>query len=108
MLLLAGFGVVGWLLYALGSAVTYLDLILFGLAVVRARILPPWCRAVPLLMGCLGPLIDLARQPGSPLLQRGAFVGYLLLESYGLVFGLGWILLGYSLWSAGAPSLHRE
>ena len=49
-------------------------------------------------MGGLPPLIDVVRQPGSPLLEQSDVVGYLLLESYGVVFGVGWLLLGYTLW----------
>ena len=98
MLLAAGLGISGWMLYMLGAAVTSVGLILFGLAALRGGVLPWWRRGLPLLMGGLPPLIDVVRQPGSPLLEQSDLVGYLLLERYGVVFGVGWLLLGYTLW----------
>jgi drug/metabolite transporter (DMT)-like permease len=101
MLLATGLAIGAWILYALGAVVTYGGLILFGLGVVRARVLPRWSGGLLLLMGCLPPVIDRLRQPGSPFLEQSDLIGYLLLESYGAVFGIGWLLLGYTLWTAG-------
>ena len=83
----------GGYLALLGSFVLGLGLVLFGIATIRAKVLPGWLRAVPLLLGVVSPTQYFFIGLGS--LIFGELPGLVL---WGL-FGLGWVLLGYALWS---------
>lgn len=90
----------GGYLALLGSFVLGLGLMLFGIATIRAKVLPGWLRAAPLLLGILSPM-------------QYIFIGIASLifgDGPGLVlwvlFGLGWASLGHALWSdAPEPGL---
>jgi hypothetical protein len=89
-----------------------LGLLLMGVATLRARVLSmPW-RLLPLAMFVvkvpLPPLVGLAL--GSEL-ERELIVGsethsellaFLVWDTPDLLFGLGWVLLGYALWSGAS------
>ncbi len=91
-----------------------IGMVLFGVATLRAKVLPRWSRSIPLVLGVL--LV-----PGFFL----TFPGFILdfppfnwVYAFGLsgyftciAQGLGWVLLGYALWSqrstAAKPSRVR-
>ena len=84
-----------------------IGMVLFGVATLRAKVLPRWSRSIPLVLGVL--LI-----PGFFL----TFPGFILdfppfnwVIAFGLsgyftfiAQGLGWVLLGYVLWSQKAKA----
>jgi hypothetical protein len=78
---------IGWILFLLGFLILSIGLVLFGVAAVRANELPRW-RALPLMVGVAGLTAFLF----GPFLVAAAD---LLLT----LIGVGWILLGYILWS---------
>ena len=80
---------IGWILFLLGFLILSIGLVLFGAAAVRASELPKW-RALPLMVGAAGLTAFLF----GPFLVT---VADLLLT----LIGLGWMLLGYVLWSGG-------
>lgn len=78
---------IGWILFLLGFLILSIGLVIFGVATVRADELPRW-RALPLMVGATGLTAFLF----GPFLVAAAD---LLLT----LIGVGWILLGYMLWS---------
>ena len=88
-----------------------IGMVLFGIATLRAKVLPRWSRSIPLVLGVL--LI-----PGFFL----TFPGFILdfppfdwVYAFGLsgyftfiAQGLGWVLLGYALWSQKATVAQRS
>jgi hypothetical protein len=107
VMVLVSSGVGPWMLYAASVAGLCSGLLLLGAAMLRSRGLPPWSRAIPLAVALALPAIVLARAPASPLLRLGDAAGYFLLESLGVVFGLGWIALGIALRSAHSAPVPR-
>jgi hypothetical protein len=100
ILLLVGTVIEGWgepvrgvALALLGSVVSGLGLVLVGIATSRRRVLPVGISGIPLVLGLLSPSQYLALGIGSLLVGQGP--GLVL---WGL-FGLGWTVLGYALWS---------
>ena len=78
----------GWMFFGLGYFGLLLGLMLFGIASQRSNALGRWS-AVPLVMGALGPAWPFVSDWAWP----SVFVQSLL--------GLGWVILGYALWSDG-------
>lgn len=83
-----------------GLAVISLGLVLLGIAAIRANALPGW-NVLLLMIAALAIYIV-------PVLSRAvSFAGDTLLFEYGLfagllvLFGVSWMLLGYSLWRVG-------
>ncbi len=93
--------VMGWMIFALGLIVIVpTGLVLFGIGVIKANVLPPWSRALPLVIGLislLGTFIGIVQ-----MVLRGNTVGEWGLITITFSLGLGWVLLGYVLWS-GTP-----
>ena len=79
--------VVGWLVFLLGYAATTLGLVVFGVSARRRALLGRWS-ALPLAMGIVGLLW--------PFLAEAGIVLNMLIQ---VLFGLGWVALGYVLWS---------
>ncbi len=90
--------VMGWGIFTLGLIfIVPTGLVLFGVGVIKANVLPSWSRALPLVLG----LISLS----------GIFIGIVemvlrgdTVAEWGLItiifsLGLGWVLLGFALWS---------
>ncbi len=94
LIFLVGIGIAAWVLYALGCVLVYVGLLIIGVTRWYIKTAPRMSWIVPLAMGLLIPCFELARTPSSPLLHLGDLVGYVLLESLGMAFGLGWIALG--------------
>lgn len=93
---------IGWNLVLIGVPTLALGLVLFGLACYRAQVLLGWRSLAPLLtvlMPALGIGLTLAvrallREPARrELVEKSGMVASVVL------FGLGWTLLGYALWS---------
>lgn len=78
---------VGWLVFLLGYAATTGGLVVFGVAARRGALLGRWS-GLPLGMGVVGLLW--------PFLAEVGIVLNVLIQ---VLFGLGWIALGYALWS---------
>jgi hypothetical protein len=72
--------------YGVAALSIFVGLVLLGIAAVQAAILPPRWRALPLVIGlsALLPVWVLA---------------FIHLELPVVLLGLGWMLLGYALWS---------
>lgn len=81
----------GWVLFLAGLMILVpAGFIVLGVAHFRSRIVLGWRRLLPLLMGAL-PVV---------LLVAATFV-QAALGAVLLVFALGWVMLGYDLWSSG-------
>ena len=84
----------GWGTFLVGLVLLSVGLVLFGIATIRAKVLPRWSRVLPLITGLLLAL------------------GFLVALSIGewgfgvtvLSLGLGWMLLGYVVWSDHAEA----
>ena len=79
----------GWGIFLVGFCVLAVGLVLVGIATIQAKALPRWSRALPLVIGllpALGFLVALSIGEGG--------VELILLSPC-----LGWMLLGYALWS---------
>lgn len=84
-----------------------IGLLLFGLAITRGNVLPRWGRTLLLLMGAVGCL----GIPTAILYWSGfdAVVLFLVVAVTGLPLLLGWMPLGYALWSRNhGKTLHPE
>lgn len=77
----------GWMSYSLGYLLLGVGLVLVGIAALREKVLP-YGNVVPLILGLLSLPVFLTVTTGVTL---GAVLAAL--------FGLGWVLLGYMLWS---------
>jgi hypothetical protein len=86
-----------------------IGLLLLGIATLRARVLPvPW-RLLPLAMFVvkvpLTPLVmlilgeELRRELVLRSGTHSEILAFLVLDAPDVLFGLGWVLLGYALWS---------
>ena len=85
---------IGWGLFLLGCPVVPMGLVLFGLAALRAKLLPRW-NAAPLIIGLLsafGPALAAVGSRWGTSFEQG-------FACFMLSLGLGWIVLGYILWS---------
>lgn len=84
LVFLAGSSSLEWLIFPVGFLAVPIGLVLYGIATLRARVLPRWCGigliAVPLLAVVLG-------------------------DAGEILFGLLWLALGYVLWSKGEKSV---
>ena len=80
---------VGWGIYGLGLLGQTVGLALFGVGALRAGGLPRWLGMVPLVMAALHVL-------WLPSLALGLGTVSVLDQ---ILLGLGWIALGYALWS---------
>lgn len=70
-------------LFPVGTLAVFIGFVLYGTATLQARVLPRWCG-----MGFVfGPFM------------------FLLGDFGGMVFGLLWLALGYTLWSRGDTSV---
>ena len=72
-------------------------LVLFGVGVIKANVLPSWSRALPLnigLISLLGIFIGIVE-----MVLRGDTVAERGLITIIFSLGLGWVLLGFALWS---------
>ncbi len=77
----------GWIGYSLGYLLLAVGLVLVGVACLKLNAFPGW-NALPLLMGLLV-------LPMYVTVTSGNAVGAVL----AVPFGLGWVVLGYALWS---------
>lgn len=85
-------------------------MVLFGVGTLRAAALPRWSRGIPLILGFL--LI-----PGFILTFPGLILSFEFADAIGafglaglfthITQGLGWILLGYVLWSEKDSSVQQ-
>jgi len=79
-----------FVLIILGSLALMLGALLFGIAALRREVLPRYWRVLPLLTGLIGfAWIFFTNSEG----DRLSFMFFRTL------FALGWILMGYVLWS---------
>ncbi len=80
----------GWALFLAGLMIlTPGGFVVLGAAHFRSRIVPGWRRVLPLLMGLLPAVLLVV-----------ATVAQAALGALILVFALGWVMLGYDLWSS--------
>ena len=86
---------IGWMLFLLGCLVLLVGLVLFGIATLRAKVLPRW-NGVPLLMG-LSSLLGIASAALGPRIGLPSLAGGMMLFA---AIGLGWVVLGYIHWSS--------
>ncbi|CAA9443632.1 MAG: hypothetical protein AVDCRST_MAG14-176 [uncultured Rubrobacteraceae bacterium] len=85
-----------------GILVFAIGMVLFGVGTLRAAALPRWSRGIPLILGVL--LV-----PGFVLTFPGLVLSFEFADAIGafglaglfthIAQGLGWVLLGYTLWS---------
>ena len=78
----------GWGVYGLGLLGQAVGLALFGVGVLRARRLPGWSGIVSLVMAVLLVL-------WLPMLQWQLMIWSIVDQ---VLYGLGWVALGYLLW----------
>lgn len=79
----------GWAMEIVGFVVMPIGFILLGDATLRAKVLPGWRRPLPLIIGLM--------ITSGMLLVFGIGEAGLVISF--LSFGLGWLVLGYVLWS---------
>ena len=79
----------GWAMEIVGFVVMPIGFILLGVATLRAKVLPGWRRPLPLIIGLM--------ITSGMLLVFGIGEAGLVISF--LSFGLGWLVLGYVLWS---------
>ncbi len=94
-----------------GILVFAVGMMLFGIGTLRAGALPPWSRGIPLILGAL--LI-----PGFVLTFPGLVLSFAFADAIGgfglaglfthIAQGLGWVLLGYVLWSSEGASVQQR
>ena len=88
----------GWIIFALGLIfIVPMGLVVFGVGVIKAKVLPSWSRALPLVIGLislLGIFIGIVQS-----VLRGDTVAEWGLITIVFSLGLGWVLLGFALWS---------
>jgi len=82
-------------LFSIGFYGMLVGLALLGVATLRARVLPRWCRVALILTG---PVVIFVLSVMPPYGLTGR------LYSGGMVLGLIWLALGYVLWSRGGVS----
>lgn len=87
-----------WTINAVGQLLLLAGTLVFGIGFARVSNFNRILRFIPLTVALLIPLISYLRQPGSPLLDMGPTIGYVLLESLGALFGICWIVLGIAVW----------
>ena len=96
----------GWGLFMLGIMCLLLGMVVFSVAVLRGRLLPQW--SVWPFVVCAASLVPMlvTSMVFSINLEQAAFVNVVALIAL-FAFGLGWMALGYALWSgtheAAAP-----
>ena len=88
---------VGWGMFLIGFMILLIGLILLGIAHLNAKLLFGWRRILPLLMG-LVPLVLLLLLVVARLFVDAPSDNLLFPALY--AFALGWIALGYDLWSS--------
>ena len=72
-----------------GFVVMPIGFILLGVATLRAKVLPGWRRALPFIIGLM---ITSGMLLAFGIGEAGLVISF-------LSFGLGWLVLGYVLWS---------
>jgi hypothetical protein len=85
----------GWMSYSLGYLLLSAGLVLVGIAALREKVLP-YGNVVPLILGLLS-------LPVFFTVTSGVSFGTVL----AVIFGLGWVLLGYTLWSERGEPIQR-
>ena len=81
----------GWALFLAGLMILAGGLVVLGVAHFRSRIVPGWRGVLPLLMGLLPAVVLVVATVAQAALGTVIFT---------LVFALGWVMLGYDLWSS--------
>ena len=98
----------GGLMSLLGLLVQPIGLILLGIPILKANVLPRWGRPVPLGFGAILGLMFVVAMVR---LATGIRVQEKLMAVVIVTIGLGWMALGYALWSGlsakkGTPNQH--
>jgi len=73
---------VGWIVIIVATIGISLSLVLLGIEFLKAKLLVSWSRSLPIIVGVLSVV--------------GSFITPRI---FTFSFGIGWILLGYALWS---------
>ncbi len=73
---------VGWIVIIVATIGISLGLVLLGIEFLKAKLLVSWSRSLPIIVGVLSVV--------------GSFITPRI---FTFSFGIGWILLGYALWS---------
>ncbi len=83
----------GFELFAIGLILQSIGLLIFGAAAVRAKVLSPRVRGLPILMGLAG--LSNIFVPSTPF----SYLGFLVSPSLpsALVYGIAWVILGYAV-----------
>ena len=98
----------GWFMFLFGLLVQPIGLVLLGIPIFKANVLPRWGRPVPLGFGAILGLMFVVAMVR---LATGIRVQEKLLAAVIMTIGLGWMVLGYALWSGlsakkGTPNQH--
>lgn len=86
------------------GAAAELGVLLLGVATLRAAVLPPPWKALPLVIFLLGAPFTILMGP----LFRAGIDLLILTNAQTLLLGLGWALLGYALWSGMGERVGRR
>jgi hypothetical protein len=92
---------ISWWMFVFGFFVASLGLVFFGNSVVQSRALPRW-RGLPLVIGALGLVLILVGDP--PNSDLGIYPSL----AVWMLYGLGWAVLGYVLWSDRDEAVRRS
>ena len=89
-----------WFVLPLGMLILFIGLIIVGIAMISAKVLPGWSAALPLVIGALGMIMFFANpdDPGVSVQMAARLRPARMISS--LLLGISWVALGYSLWPA--------
>ena len=90
-----------WLGFPVGALGWMGGLALFGVATMRARVLPRWCGVALIVAQPLAILLGAALAPIAPLHEYGSYTGALALA-------VVWLSLGAVLWSRRSAAVPRS
>ncbi len=82
-----------------GYLAVILGVLLVGIALLVSKVLPPWSRGLPLVLGLPLPLLILARNPED---------SAVLWISFALATGAGFLLLGWVLLDSAGTKAHND
>ena len=72
-------------------------MMLLGIAALRAKVMSPWKRAVPLVFGALMVLLFVQVFAVFALTNDPVQEGWMIMPMF--LFGLGWIVIGAAIWT---------
>jgi hypothetical protein len=96
-MLAAGSDRLNWLAFPVAAVAWFFGFLLYGVATIKAKVLPAWMGAAIAFSELFTTLLGIAFSPISPLADHGDYSGA---TGHGLI----WLAIGYTLWTTAARS----